>query len=289
MPVFSNGCTSGIFRKMKNRKLVGGIYFDEVSEQVNDWLTIYLNFDDVDVSIEKLDTTTTLSICYRGRGSYLLPSGGHASTSLDYTWTVLLFGVKTKDDLNNTGYREVSISIHKTRIFDRRKIIVKNNEGRKILTLYAKKVVLDNVVTEDVIAKKKLLEAKKQANKEEVEQETFIASNKEKEVAVAHNKTSKVERAIFLSIEVALVAGASYVMHRFLSNHMTAVEILFMYGLLGFLMSGTLDNKIEKILPVLLAVAFLSVLPYTTFTIGIFLIYLFVFRKLIKAKQDVRK
>lgn len=272
---------------MKNRKIIGGIYFDEVSEQVNDWLTIYLNFDDVDVSIKKLDSTLTLSISYRGRGSYLLPSGGHASTSLDYTWTVLLYGAKTKDDLNNTEYREVSISIHKTRIFDRRKIILKNNEGRKILTFYAKKVVLDNVVTEDVIAKNKLLEAKKQANNEEIEQETFIASNKEKGVAMTNKKASKVEQVIFLSVEVALVAGASYVMHRFLSNHMTAVETLFMYGLLGFLMSGTLDNKIEKILPVLLAVAFLSVLPYTTFTVGIFLLYWFIFRKAVK--QDVKK
>lgn len=139
---------------MKNRKLIGGIYFDEVSEQVNDWLTIYLNFDDVDVSVKKLDSTLTLSISYRGRGSYILPSGGHASTSLYYTWTVTLLGVNTEEDLSDTKYSEVSVSINKTCYFNKKKIVIRSNVSDKVVTFYAKRVILENVTTEDVLAKK---------------------------------------------------------------------------------------------------------------------------------------
>lgn len=263
---------------------INGVYFDEVSKDVDEWLTTYLDFDDVDVSIKKLDDTLSLIIAYQGRGSYLLPNGKHASARFDYNWSVSLVGVDTGEVIFDDEHKDVSISIHKTRIFDKRKIVVRDNRKHKVLTLYAKKVTLDKVITQDAIARE-YFEKQNQASGIG----PLVTMPQEKESTNAHKTTSKFGDALFLIVEIALVAGISYILHKFLYGHMTAVETLFIYGLLGFLISDTLDNKIERIFAVLVAIAFLSVLPYTIFTIGILLLYWFVFRKPIKAKLNAKK
>jgi hypothetical protein len=65
---------------------------------------------------------------------------------------------------------------------------------------------------------------------------------------------------------------------------MTDVETLFIYGLIGFLVSFKLENKIDRILVVVFCVAFLSPLPYWLFFIGIHALYRFAYNGSLRLK-----
>lgn len=132
---------------MKNGKLINGIYFDEVSEMVDDWLTIYLNFDKVDLTIRPSRFAIDFIIKYRGRGSYVLGNGLHVSTQLHYGWFVSLLGSKMLSEQEVAHYENVSVSIKKSMFSGRKITVLFNGEKRKGLVFYGGKVILTKLVS----------------------------------------------------------------------------------------------------------------------------------------------
>lgn len=65
---------------------------------------------------------------------------------------------------------------------------------------------------------------------------------------------------------------------------MTTMETLFVYGLLGLVISWKLEKKIDRILVVIFMVAFLSPLPYMLFTVGIYGVYRLAYNGIFRIK-----
>jgi hypothetical protein len=65
---------------------------------------------------------------------------------------------------------------------------------------------------------------------------------------------------------------------------MTSLETLFVYGIVGFLLSFKLENKIDRIIVIILALAFLSPMPYWLFALGVYCLYRFSYSGALRIK-----
>ena len=248
---------------MNKPQTINGIYFDEVSDIVDDWLTTYLNFNNVDLVIKPSSSAIVLILKYRGRGSHLLENNVHVSTQLNYGWYVSLLGSKSLSQDGEVHYKDVSVAIRKN-IFNVRKITIhfnKDNGGG--LVLYGKKVLLTKLVIDDNFVSSL--------------PQTHFKNEKVKKNARMKLNTRSLITVIF---ELFLVAIVSYIVHRFIYGEITPVQAFFVYGLIGLLAYvNDLVKKIEHIVVLLLAVAFFSKLPYEGFAFAMICIYLIFFRR----------
>lgn len=85
-------------------------------------------------------------------------------------------------------------------------------------------------------------------------------------------------------VEISTVIFVSYVLYQFLGDKMTSFETLCIYGVIGFLLSFKLENKIDRIIVILLALAFLSPMPYWFFTVGVYCLYRFSYSGALRIK-----
>ena len=251
-------------------RIINGIYFDEVSGTVDEQLTTYLNFDNIDLTIKSTSSSIDLIIKYRGRGGYFSERGTHVSARLDYAWFVSLLGSKSLFEDKTSEYTNVSVSIKKT-IFNHREIVIQfDNKKRKSIVLYGDKVFLRKLITQDAIL------SDLHHDKEVVETVNNCVAFPKR----TNQLFNKMHKLFFLVPELLLVLLFSYIAHRFLHNNMTSFETLWVYGLIGLLVYiyGFLE-KIEHIFVFLLAVAMFVVLPYRGFALAMVFIYLLFLRK----------
>ena len=248
---------------MNKPQTINGIYFDEVSDTVDDWLTTYLNFNNVDLVIKPSSSAIVLILKYRGRGSYLLENNVHVSTQLNYGWYVSLLGSKSLSDEGETHYKDVSVVIRKN-IFNVRKITIQfNNEKSKGLVLYGKKVLLTSLVLDD--------------NLSPSSSQIHIKNEQGKKNTQKRLNTHSLLTIVF---ELFLIAVVSYIVHRFIYGEITLVQAVFIYGLIGLLAYvNDLVKKIEHIVVLLLTVAFFSKLPYEGFAFAMICLYFIFFRR----------
>lgn len=258
---------------MKGR-VINKIYFDEVSEMVDDWLTVYIDFDNVDLTIKPSNSSVTFIIKYRGRGSYVLENGVHASTQLDYGWYVSLLGSKSLLEEDVLNYEDVSVSIKKS-VFNRRKITVLfNGEKRKGLVFYGAKVILTKLVSEDATYNN-LQQSKKPIGDRDLSKVPLPTKKITWEKIKAYGLVS-----LGILFELLVVLLISYIVHRFVYGYMTSLETLFVYGFIGFLIYvNNILEKLEQIAVFLIAVALFSTLPYGGFAFAMICIYLLFLRK----------
>lgn len=91
-------------------------------------------------------------------------------------------------------------------------------------------------------------------------------------------------KVVYSVFEIGSVILVSYVLYRFLGEKMTSLETLFVYGIVGFLLSFKLENKIDRIIVIILALAFLSPMPYGLFALGVYCLYRFSYSGALRIK-----
>lgn len=85
-------------------------------------------------------------------------------------------------------------------------------------------------------------------------------------------------------LEACFIFVISYVLYKFLNNYMTTTETLYVYGLIGFLLSFKLENKIDRIVVIVFILALLSPMPYWLFGVGVYFLYIFAYNGVLRIK-----
>lgn len=132
---------------MKNKNIINGIYFDEISNKVDSLLLPYFELDAVDLIIKKSDTGLTFTIKYLGNmENRFVTNPCFILSEVNYVWYVSVDGVPYGEVVGNQIYRSVSISVKKSFLFNKRKVLVQSNVTGERMVFHAKKVTLDRVI-----------------------------------------------------------------------------------------------------------------------------------------------
>lgn len=136
--------------KVSKSRKIKGIYFDEISDKIEERFLAYLSFDGVYIRTYVKGDNLSFLIGYEGKFSRkidIYDEEGFVSIQAQYTWHLSLLNHKVKDSLSSI-YENVSLSLHKPFLSRSVKVVIRDDKDTVVTSFYVRKAILERVTVE---------------------------------------------------------------------------------------------------------------------------------------------